>query len=90
VRYSLTGPRTVAQAEQVQAIGDTLGRNLRWKEIAPEHVHDQLSGTPDTALDTWASLVATPEVVTPAVRGLTCRPARSFAEWAHDHTDDFR
>jgi uncharacterized protein YbjT (DUF2867 family) len=89
-RYILTGPTTVTQAEQVQAIGAALGRSLRWEELSREDVHDQLSGIPDTALDTWASFVTTPEVVTPAVRELTGRSPRSFADWAHEHADRFR
>ncbi len=89
-RYVLTGPATITQSEQVQAIGDALGRHLRWEEIPPADIHDELSGIPDTALDTWASFVADPEVVTPTVQELTGRRARSFAEWACDHADDFR
>ena len=89
-RYVLAGPATITQSEQVQAIGDALGRHLRWEEIPPADIHDELSGIPDTALDTWASFVADPEVVTPTVQELTGRRARSFAEWACDHADDFR
>jgi uncharacterized protein YbjT (DUF2867 family) len=89
-RHILTGPATVTQTEQVHAIGEALGRNLRWEEIPREHVHDQLGGIPDTALDTWASFATTPEVVTSTVRELTGRPPRSFAEWANRHADDFR
>jgi uncharacterized protein YbjT (DUF2867 family) len=89
-RHVLTGPATVTQAEQVQAIGDAIGRSLRWEEIRPEDVHDQLSGVPDSALDTWASFVANPEIVTSTVRELTGRDARSFAQWARDNADEFR
>ncbi len=89
-RHVLTGPATITQAEQVQAIGAALGRNLRWEEIPRDALHDELSGIPQTALDTWASFVTTPEVVTETVQELTSRRARAFADWAHDHADDFR
>src|SRR3954447_25921730 len=70
-RYILTGPATITQAEQVQEIGKALGRNLRWEEIPPQDVQGELSGIPATALDTWASFVASPEVVTDTVPDLT-------------------
>ena len=89
-RYVLTGPEAITQAEQVRTIGEALGRSLRWEEIPREEVHDRLSGVPDTALDTWASFVTAPEIVNSVVRELTGRPARSFADWAADHADDFR
>jgi uncharacterized protein YbjT (DUF2867 family) len=89
-RYVLSGPATVTQADQVHAIGEALGRDLRWEEIPPEHVEDQLSGIPESALDTWASFVTAPEIVTSTVQELTGRPARTFAQWADDHADDFR
>lgn len=73
-----------------RAIGDALGRSLRWEEIRPEDVHDRLAGIPDSALDTWASFVTTPEIVTSTVRELTGRDARPFAQWARDNADEFR
>jgi uncharacterized protein YbjT (DUF2867 family) len=89
-RYVLTGPETVTQIEQVQAIGDALGRTLRWEELSREEVQDQLTGIPEGALDTWASFVETPEVVTSTVEEVTGEPALSFDQWARDHADDFR
>jgi uncharacterized protein YbjT (DUF2867 family) len=89
-RYVITGPGAITQAEQVQVIGDALGRDLRWEEIPRHDVQDRLSGIPSTALDTWASFTVTPEVVTATMREVTGRDARSFADWAQDHVDDFR
>ena len=89
-RYVLTGPEALTQAEQVRAIGQAIGRALRWEELSREDVQHQLAGVPDTALDTWASFVETPEIVTKTVQGLTGRSARPFAEWARDHAEAFR
>jgi uncharacterized protein YbjT (DUF2867 family) len=89
-RYVLTGPETVTQTEQLRAIGDALGRTLRWEELSREEAEDQIVGIPETALDTWASFVETPEVVTSTVEEVTGEPARSFREWARDHAEDFR
>jgi uncharacterized protein YbjT (DUF2867 family) len=89
-RYVLSGPETLTQAEQAHAIGDALGRPVRWEELTREDAEDQIAGVPDTALDTWASFVETPEIVTTTVADVTSEPARPFAEWARDHADDFR
>ena len=89
-RYVLTGPDTLTQAEQAHAIGDVLGRDVRWEELSREEVRDQLAGLPDGALDTWASFVETPELITSTVEEITGMPARPFDEWARDYADDFR
>src|SRR3954470_11470258 len=89
-RYVLTGPETLTQVEQVHAIGDAIGRPLRWEELSREDAEAQITGIPDTALDTWASFVETPEVVTSTVEDVMGEPARPFGEWARDHAQDFR
>src|SRR5436190_2022550 len=89
-RYVLTGPETLTQVDQVHAIGDAIGRPLRWEELSREDAEGQIAGVPDTALDTWASFVETPEVVTSTVKDVIGDPARTFGEWARDHAQDFR
>lgn len=90
-RHVLTGPQALTQVDQVEAIGDALGRELRWEELAREDAGRVLEGgVPDSALDTWAGFVETPEVVTATVREITGRPARPFSEWARDHVAEFR
>jgi uncharacterized protein YbjT (DUF2867 family) len=89
-RYVLTGPKALTQAEQAHAIGEAIGREVRWEELPREKAEDQLSGLiPATALDTWASFVETPEVVTSTVEEVTGQPARPFSAWARDHREDF-
>ena len=95
-KYLLTGPEVITQAEQVEVIGDVIGRGVRWAELAPEEARQQLlaawgdPGFVDSALATWAGLVAHPEPVTGTVREITGTPARSFRQWAADHAGDFR
>ena len=90
-RHVLTGPQALTQADQAEAIGEALGRPVRWEELSREDAERELAGrVPATALDTWASFVETPEVVTSTVEQVTGRPARPFAEWARDHVEDFR
>jgi uncharacterized protein YbjT (DUF2867 family) len=88
--YVLSGPEALTQAEQVRQIGAALGRDLRWEELSREDAEREIGDSvPETALDTWASFVETPEVVTSTVEEVTGRPARRFAEWARDHAADF-
>lgn len=95
-KYVLTGPEAVTQADQVRIIGEVIGRPVRWEELAPEMARQQLlaawgdPGFVDSALGYWATLVTEPEQVTRTVEGVTGSPARSFREWANDHTGDFR
>jgi uncharacterized protein YbjT (DUF2867 family) len=89
-RYVLSGPEALTQTEQAQAIGDALGRSVRWEELSREQAEEEITGIPETALDTWASFVEVPEIVTSTVEEVTGTPARPFAEWARDHADDFR
>jgi uncharacterized protein YbjT (DUF2867 family) len=94
-RPVLTGPSTVSQIEQVRAIGDAIGRSIRWEELPRDQALEQLSAAwgdaafADHALDTWAGFVSTPEPVTDTIEQITGAPARSFREWARDHAGDF-
>jgi hypothetical protein len=47
-------------------------------------------GFVDSALSTWASMVAQPEPVTRTVEEVTGVPARTFRRWVGDHAGDFR
>jgi uncharacterized protein YbjT (DUF2867 family) len=89
-RYVLTGPESLTQVEQAHAIGEAIGRPVSWDELSRQDAEDQIAGLPATALDTWASFVETPEIVTSTVEELTGKPARRFDEWARDHMKDFR
>jgi uncharacterized protein YbjT (DUF2867 family) len=90
-RYVLSGPEAIGQADQVQAIGEAIGRDLRWEELSREEAEERLEGkVPETALDTWAKFAEEPEIVTSTVQDLTGEPARTYAQWAHDHAADFR
>jgi uncharacterized protein YbjT (DUF2867 family) len=95
-KYVLTGPEAVTQADQARLIGEAAGLPVRWEETPAEEVLGQLAASTGDeafaahALHYWASLVARPEPVTPTVQEVTGHPARTFAEWARDHADDFR
>jgi uncharacterized protein YbjT (DUF2867 family) len=95
-RHVLSGPEVLTQVEQVAAIGEALGRPLRYEELSPEESRRQLLGAGwpapfvEAALASWAAMVAQPEPVTTTVADVTGRPALSFREWAAEHAPDFR
>ncbi|MCP3802012.1 NAD(P)H-binding protein [Allokutzneria sp. A3M-2-11 16] len=96
--YTITGPAKVSQAEQVAAIAAATGQDIRFEEVSPEaaleHWHRQ--GYPhDIAAWLIESLAATvdgPGLVpaTDTFERITGRPARTFAQWAVDHAEEFR
>ena len=94
-KYSVTGPETLTQIEQLHAISEALGRPLRWEELPPAVARRELLvGIPnaivDGILNAHAEFAEKPETVTSTVEALTGAPARTFRQWVIDHTDDFR
>ncbi len=93
--YVLTGPASLTQREQVQIIGDSVGRSLRFEELSRESAREQMLAmmfpppVADMLLDAYAAAVGLPAVVTSTVLEVTGAPARSFQHWAIDHVGDF-
>ncbi|HEX6467917.1 MAG TPA: NAD(P)H-binding protein [Streptosporangiaceae bacterium] len=92
--YHVTGPEQLTQVQQLHAIGDALGRSLRFEEIDAAGAGAELY--PGMPADTVASIIAAhgamvahPEPVTDTFERLTGRPARPFEQWARDHVADF-
>jgi len=91
----LTGPDALTQEEQVAQIGAARGRGLRVEELTPEQARAAMAGSMpppfvDTMLRMWAALEGVPAMISDSVERITGHPARSFAQWAHDHEADFR
>lgn len=94
-KYILTGPQALTQVEQVRVIGEALGRPLRYEEIAPEVLRQQMltqfpPALVDGMLNAWAGFVKEPEPVSRTVEEITGNPARTYSAWAIDHVRDFR
>src|SRR5215467_8006045 len=87
-RYPLSGPAVLTQAEQLAAIGQAIGRELRWEELPRQAALQALAAAwgdrafAETALDAWEWFVDHPETVTSTVQDVTGAPAHSFADWA--------
>jgi uncharacterized protein YbjT (DUF2867 family) len=93
--HRLTGPESVSNAEQVEAIGRALGRGLTFVEVPPEEAGAELFPYVPPhmlpgLLKAFEATVGVPPEITATVEKLTGTPARTFAEWAADHADDFR
>ena len=93
-RYHITGPGQLTQVEQVHAIGQAIGRPLRFEQLTSEEaVRDLFAGMPSgiagSIVDGHAEMVRHPEPVTSTVLDITGTQARTFAQWATDHAADF-
>ena len=95
-KYVLTGPEVLTKAEQVRAIGEAIGRPLRFEEVPVEEARQEwiTAGLPPEAVDgifgAHARFVAEPEPVTATVEEITDEPARTLRQWALDHAGEFR
>ncbi|MCG0068460.1 NAD(P)H-binding protein [Streptomyces tricolor] len=93
--HRLTGPAATSNAEQVAAIGEALGRKLTFVETDPAEAGPELfpyvpPQMLERLLQSFAETVGVAPEITGTVERLTGSPARTFAQWARDHADDFR
>jgi uncharacterized protein YbjT (DUF2867 family) len=94
--HVLTGPESLTQREQVEIIGDAIGRPLRFEELSREAARELMlamkypPSIADMLLDAYAAAVGPPALVTSTVLDITGIPARSFGEWAIDHARQFQ
>lgn len=91
--YTLTGPESLTGREQAGLIGRAIGRPLRVETQDLDEYRRSLSRWPEEIVEArirrLARLNEHRDPTTDAVRELTGRPARTFAEWAADHASDF-
>jgi uncharacterized protein YbjT (DUF2867 family) len=92
--YVLTGPESLSQAAQVRAIGDAIGRPLRFEELSPDEFRRETAGTwPESVaemlLGAWQATLGRPAFVTSAVEEIVGSPPRSFSQWAADNAAVF-
>jgi uncharacterized protein YbjT (DUF2867 family) len=92
--YVLTGPASLSQAAQVHAIGEAIGRRLRFAELSPDEFRRQTAGSwPDGVaemlLAAWRAALGRPAFVTATVEEILGAPARTVSAWAADHAAAF-
>ncbi|GHI08467.1 FMN-dependent NADH-azoreductase [Streptomyces cellostaticus] len=93
--HRLTGPGATTNAEQIAAIGRAVGRELTLVEVSAKEAGPELfphvpQAMLDRLLQTFEATVGVPPEITGTVEKLTGTPARTFAQWARDHAEDFR
>jgi uncharacterized protein YbjT (DUF2867 family) len=85
--YWLTGPESISQRAQVDAIANAIGRPVALEEVAPEQAGPLY---PQPLLRYFAKAGSRPQEVSPITEQLLGRKGLTFARWAVDHADDFR
>jgi uncharacterized protein YbjT (DUF2867 family) len=92
--YVLTGPESLSQAGQVHAIGEAIGRPLRFDELSPDEFRREAEGTwpggvAEMLLAAWRATLGHRAFVTSAVQEILGSPPRTFRQWAADHAAAF-
>jgi len=92
--YVLTGPESLSHVAQVRAIGDAVGRSIRFEEVSPEEFRRETAatwpgGVAEMLLAAWRAALGQPAFVTSTVREIVGSPARTFHQWAVDHAPAF-
>jgi uncharacterized protein YbjT (DUF2867 family) len=93
--YVLTGPEPLSQSAQVHAIGDAIGRQLRFEELSPDEFRRGMAGPwpagiADMLLSAWAATLGHAAYVTSTVQEILGSPPRTFYRWAVDNAAAFR
>jgi len=84
LKYLLTGPEAITQADQVRIIGEVTGHPVRWEELAPEEARKELLaawGDPTAVQSHFAGRAGRPAVGSGS-DGLTATPPASTALFA--------
>uniref|UniRef100_A0AAU2ADC8 NAD(P)H-binding protein n=1 Tax=Streptomyces sp. NBC_00093 TaxID=2975649 RepID=A0AAU2ADC8_9ACTN len=94
-RYVVTGPESLTQRRQAEIVGAAVGRSVRYEEVPPDAAREALLAAmppefADTVLSYLAAGVDRPAPVEDTVLRVTGAPARTFAQWAAEHSADFR
>ena len=94
-KYAMTGPESLSKIEKVRIIGEVLGREIRFVEIAHAEARAEMlalgyGDAADWLLDGDARMIGHPQPVLSTVPDLLGRPARTLAQWVRDHADAFR
>ena len=92
--YHLTGPQALTRIEQLNCIGEAIGKKLRFQEIPADVFQAEMEKymplpVIKMLLDYWSDTLTVPDAVLPTVEQLTGHKARTLVQWAKDHASDF-
>jgi uncharacterized protein YbjT (DUF2867 family) len=93
--YDLTGPESLTQIQQAEAIAAATGQQVRFEELSPEtfrqHATQRFPApVVDDLLRNWAQSAGRPADIAPDLEKLIGRPATTYAQWAAQHADAYR
>jgi len=94
-RYVLTGRPSLTQAEQAQAIGAAIGRELRFEELSADAFRQATAAylpaaAAEDMLRYLAAYVGRAAQMSPDLEVITGRPATAFPDWSIEHAASFR
>lgn len=92
--YFLTGPESITQREQLEIIGEAIGKPVTYDELTDAQAREALLPiVPEWVMDAvvgyWAHTDGVPAPLTDEVHRITGAAPRSFKQWAADHVADF-
>jgi uncharacterized protein YbjT (DUF2867 family) len=92
--YVVTGPESLSQVEQVNAIGAAIGRSIRFEELSPDDFRREMAGrwpslVVDMLLAAWGAAIGRPAFMTSTVSDVVGSAPRTFQQWATDHAAAF-
>ncbi len=93
--YLLTGPEAITRRQSVEAISVALGKPIPLIELTEEEAKEQWrkDGYDDESAEFFMQMAMNPPeagyTVLPTVERVLGRPARTFAEWAAEHKQEF-
>ena len=95
--YILNGPEALTSREQVEILGDVLGRNIEFEDVTPAEytpiaVAHGTSQKEAEAIQNLNEMFRTGRagVISDDVENLTGVAPRTFREWCESHADAFR
>ena len=93
--YYLTGPESLTQIQQAEAIAAAIRQPVRFEELSPETFRQyatQRFPAPvvDDLLRNWAQSAGRAADIAPDLEKIIGRPAITYAQWAAQHADAYR
>ncbi len=93
--YPLTGPEALTRREAVRAIASAIGKDISFVELTEEDARQQWreQGYDEESVEFFVQMAKNPPeagyTVLPTIEQVLGRPARTLAEWAAEHKQQF-
>ncbi|SCL28903.1 Uncharacterized conserved protein YbjT, contains NAD(P)-binding and DUF2867 domains [Micromonospora pallida] len=94
--YPLTGPEALTPRDRTRILAETTGQDIAFVQLTEDGERARLRGYgyDDDYVEFGIQLATNPPdvagVVLPTVEDVTGHPARTFAQWAQEHSGQFR